>query len=202
MKKNAFVLLAMAILLSGCTGPSDQDYGQSVLSVAPIVFLVSMGFQYLFFRIWKRKWRALTMAWLPNLVFLILLIAVMMLAFLLRDIEFRETELLVLALVVFGASYLTVLFLITRIWLFFDHTRVFTWASILTLSLYILPAFPMVAGLTEETLIGDFALALWILPGSVLRLLFRDSMIANAGVVILFLILLVEAWFATRKEGL
>lgn len=142
------------------------------------------------------------MAWLPNLVFLILLIAVMMLAFLLRDIEFRETELLVLALVVFGASYLTVLFLITRIWLFFDHTRVFTWASILTLSLYILPAFPMVAGLTEETLIGDFALALWILPGSVLRLLFRDSMIANAGVVILFLILLVEAWFATRKEGL
>jgi hypothetical protein len=142
------------------------------------------------------------MAWLPNLVFLILLIAVMMLAFLLRDIEFRETELLVLALVVFGASYLTVLFLITRIWLFFDHARGFTWASILTLSLYILPAFPMVAGLTEDTGIGDLAVVLWVAPGSVLRLLFRDSIIANGGVVIVFLILLVEAWFATRKEGL
>jgi hypothetical protein len=201
MKRNSFFLLAMAISLTSCTGPSDQDYGLAVLSVAPIVFLVSIGFQYLFFRIWKRKWRTLTMSWLPNLVFLILLIAVMVLAFLLRDIEFRETELLVLALVMFGASYLTVLFLVTRIWLVFDHIRVFTWASILTLALYILPAFPMVAGLTEETWIGDFALALWILPGSVLRLLFRDSIIANAGVVILFLILLVEAWFATRKEG-
>ncbi len=202
MKRNAFLLLAMAILLTSCTGPSDQDYGQSVLSVAPIVFLVSIGFQYLFFRIWKRKCHTLTMAWLPNLVFLVLLIAVVVLAFLFRDIEFRETELLVLALVVFGASYLTVLFLVTRIWLFFDHDQVFTWASILTLALYILPAFPMVAGLTEETLIGDFALALWIIPGSVLGLFFRNSMIANAGVVILFLVLLVEAWFATRKEGL
>ncbi len=202
MKRNSFLLLAIAILLTSCTGPSDQDYGQSVLSVAPVVFLVSIGFQYLFFRIWKRKWHTLTMAWLPNLVFLVLLIAVMVLAFLLRDIEFRETELLVLALVVFGASYLTVLFLVTRMWLFFDRGQVFTWASILTLSLYILPAFPMVAGLTEETLLGDFALALWILPGSVLGLFFRNSMIANAGVVILFLVLLVEAWFATRKEGL
>ncbi len=202
MKRNAFLLLAMAISLTSCTGPSDQDVGQSVLSVAPVVFLVSIGFQYLFFRIWKRKWHTLTMAWLPNLVFLIFLIAVMMLAFLFRDIEFRETELLVLALVVFGASYLTVLFLITRIWLFFDHTRVFTWASILTLALYILPAFPMVAGLTEETGIGDLAVVLWVAPGSVLRLLFGDSMIANAGVVILFLVLLAEAWFATRKEGL
>jgi hypothetical protein len=202
MKRNSFLLLAMAILLSGCTGPSDQDYGQSVLSVAPIVFLVSMGFQYLFFRIWKRKWRALTMSWQPNLIFLILLIAVMVLVFLFRDIEFRETELLVLALVLFGASYLTVLFLVTRIWLVFDRSKVFTWASILTCALYILPAFPMVAGLTEETPIGDFALALWILPGSVLRLFFRDSIIANGGVVILFLVLLIEAWFATRKEGL
>jgi hypothetical protein len=202
MKRNSFLLLAMALLLTSCTGPSDQDYGQSVLSVAPIVFLVSIGFQYLFFRIWKRKWHTLTMAWLPNLVFFVCLIAFAMVAFLFRDIEFRKFELLSLVLVLFGTSYLTLLFLVTRIWLFFNHTRVFTWASILTLSLYILPAFPMVAGLTEDTGIGDLAVVLWVAPGSVLRLLFRDSIIANGGVVILFLILLVEVWFATRKEGL
>jgi hypothetical protein len=126
----------------------------------------------------------------------------MLLAFLFRDIEFRKTELLLLALLWFGASYLTVLFLVTRIWLVFDRTNVFTWASVLTLSLYIFPALPMVAGLTEGTIFSDLALAVWILPGSVLGLLFRDSIIANGGVVILFLALLVEAWFATRKEGL
>jgi hypothetical protein len=202
MKKNVFLLLAIALLLTSCNGPSDKDYGQSVLTAAPIVFLISLGFQYLFFRIWKRKWDTLAMSWLPNLIFLILLIVLMLLAFLFRDIEFRKTELLLLALLWFGASYLTVLFLVTRIWLVFDRTNVFTWASVLTLSLYIFPALPMVAGLTEGTIFSDLALAVWILPGSVLGLLFRDSIIANGGVVILFLALLVEAWFATRKEGL
>ena len=201
MKKNAFLLLAIALLLTSCTGPSDQDIGQSVLSVAPIVFLVSIGFQYLFFRIWKRKWVELTMSLPPNLIFLIFLIAFALLAFLFQDIEFRKTELLFLALFWFGTSYLTVLFLVTRIWLIFDHNRVFTWASVLTLALYILPAFPMVAGLTEGTPFGDFAFALWVLPGSILGSLFPDSILTNGSVVILFLVLLVEAWFTTRKKA-
>ena len=193
MNKKAFLFLAIALWLAGCTGPSDIEIGQSVLSATPIVFLVSMGFQYLFFRIWKRKWPELTMSFPPNLIFLIALVVL--------AIIFPNVELLPLALLWFGASCLKVLLLVTRIWLFFDHANAFTWATVLMLSLYILPAFPMVAGLTEGTGFGDFAFALWVLPGSILRFLFRDSILANGGAVILFLVLLVEAWFATRSKA-
>ena len=195
MKRSAFLFLVIVLLLTSCTGPSDEEIGQSVLSVAPIVFLVSIGFQYLFFRIWKRKWEELTMVWRPNLIFLIALIFMALL--------FRKMELFPLALVMFGTSYLVVLFLVTRIWLFFDHTNVFTWASVLTMALYLLPAFPMVAGVTEDTLFSDLILFLWILPGSILGPVLPSSDIGSSGVstAIVLLVLLVEAWFATRKKA-
>jgi hypothetical protein len=169
-----------------------KEIGQSVLTVTPLVFLISFGFQYLFFRLWKRKWPELTISWVPNLIFLIALI--------ISAIIFGKTKPLLLGglLIVFGLSYLTIYLLFMRIWLFFDHSRVFSWASILIMFLFLLPAFPMAAGQAEESPLVQYVLMVWFLPGS---LPFSGSNQSHPGLLpaLILIILLFEVWFRTRK---
>ena len=70
--KSILLFLFLAPPLAGCM--PVKEIGQSVLTVTPVVFLISFGFQYLFFRLWKRKWPEMTISWVPNLILLIALI--------------------------------------------------------------------------------------------------------------------------------
>ena len=67
-----FLVINTVLFLSGCAGPTDQEVGQAVLLVTPTVFLISLGFQYLFFRLWKLIFPQLTLSWLPNFIFYLL----------------------------------------------------------------------------------------------------------------------------------
>jgi hypothetical protein len=192
LKKNIPIFFLVLAMLAGCM--PVKEIGQSVITVTPVVFLISFGFQYLFFRLWKRKWPELTISWLPNLIFLIALI--------IFAIIFGNTKPLLLGglLIVFGLSYLTIYLLVLRIWLFFDHARVFTWASILILFIFLIPAFPMAAGLADQSPFVQYVLIVWFLPGS---LPFGASNMSHPGLLpaLIFLSLLFEVWFRTRRIG-
>ena len=77
MKKGViFLVINASLFLSGCVSLTDQEVGQAVLLVTPTVFIISLGFQYLFFRLWKLKFPQLTLSWLPNFIFYIFLLII------------------------------------------------------------------------------------------------------------------------------
>lgn len=188
--KKVVLYLVLIIALSGCSGPTQQEVGQSVLMTVPFVFLISMGFQYLFFRVWKRKWPEITMNWMPNLIFLIFLIISALSAKFFIDIDNSLTN------VIFplSLSYLPILFLFTRIWLFFDHTKAFTWASIVAMSLFISPAFPMAAEVSKDSnFFWQYTIWVWMMPAAI------PEDMPGAIPLTVFLVLIIEAWLKTRK---
>lgn len=189
LKRKLLFLLMFILCLTGCM---DKEIGQAVIGTAPIMFCVSIGFQYLFFCLWKRTWPDLIISLRPNIIFLLTLV---FLAFLF-SITLQNGTIILYALVYFGTSYLTVFFLVLRIWLFFNHTNAFTWASIATMLVYILPAFPMIAGITEGTSFSEIAILLWMLPGSLFLKNYPGVITA-----IVFMILLIEAWQRNNVEG-
>jgi hypothetical protein len=106
----------------------------------------------------------LTFSWLPNIIFYIILVAIARFfgdgnSYGFYDMYNVET------LVLFGTSFLAILFVVTRIGLTFIPSKIFTWASILIMSFYMLPAFPMIAGLTEGTSWSTLINNLWVFPG-------------------------------------
>src|SRR6266540_4302707 len=167
--KKAVVFLVIITLpfLSGCSGPSDKEAGQAVLLVTPTVFLISLGFQYLFFRLWKLIFPQLTLSWFPNFIFYIFLLFIAggfgkgnPFWFLTDD-----TGLAGLALIFFGPSFLTILFIIMRVWLTVKPSKVFTWVTIIVMSFYVLLAVPLATGLAEGSSFSEFVIRFWIIPG-------------------------------------
>lgn len=190
MKKSIFYL-ALIIALSGCSGPTQQEVGQSVLITVPFVFLISMGFQYLFFRLWKRKWPEITMNWMPSFIFLIFLIISALSAKFFISIDNNLSG----GIFVLSLSYLPVLFIFTRIWLFFNHTKAFTWASSIAFFLFISPAFPMAAEVTKDSpFFWQYTIWVWMMPAAI------PEDMPGAIALIVFLVLIIEAWLRTRKS--
>ena len=205
MKKlAAFLIISTVFFLVSCSGPSDKELGEAALVATPTVFLISLGFQYLFFRLWKVVLPELTLSWLPNLIFYV---GVLILAglvgngnpfwFLTDDFGWAG-----IVFIIFGPSFLTMVFIVMRIWLFVNPSNVFTWVSIAVMSFYVLLALPMVAGVTEGTHYVEFAGWFWAAPGTVL------SASSNYGwpgslTVLVFLILVVEVLIKirTRRKG-
>jgi hypothetical protein len=189
--KKIIVYLAIVFALSGCSGPTQQEIGQTVLTAVPFVFLISIAFQYLFFRLWKRKWPEITMNWMPNLIFLIFLIISALSAKFFIDIDNSLTS----GVFPLSLSYLPVLFIFTRIWLFLDHTKAFTWASIVAMFLFISPAFPMAAEVGKDSpLFWQYTIWVWMMPATI------PEDLPGAIALIVFLVLIIEAWFSTRKK--
>src|SRR6266498_3370093 len=146
--KNTMIFLGIGalLLLAGCSGPSDKEVGQAVLLVTPTVFLVSLGFQYLFF----------------------------------------------------GPSFLTILFIIMRVWLTVKPSKVFTWVTIIVMSFYVLLALPLATGLAEGSSFSEFVIRFWIIPG---MLPFWKNDFGWPGLLtaIVFLILLVEVLIRIKR---
>lgn len=194
MKKNVISLLVMAILLAGCSAPTDKEIGQSVLLITPTAFIISIGFQYLFFRLWKRKWPELTISWLPNVIFFVMLALLAVFFGNMEGFIFSST------LRIFGSSYLTILFIVTRIWLAFNPSKAFTWAAILTMSLFAIPIFPMISGITQGTaFFFPFVFYFWVFPGSALL---SGDYFENPGFLtaLVFFVLMLEVLIKTRKK--
>ena len=199
MKKALiFLIVSTLLLLSGCISPTDKEVGQAAISVTPIIFLLSLGFLYLFFRLWQRNYPQLTLSWIPNVLFFVslLIIAGIFGNWFLTD----DRGLNVLFLIIFGSSFLTVFFIVMRVWLVFHPPTVFTWVSVVIMSIYVLSTFPMIAGRTEGTSYSEYFAWLWIFPSTV----FLSS--PNYGwpgslPALVFIILLVEVLIRIRKHG-
>ena len=201
-KATFFFVIITSLLFSGCSGPSDKEIGQTVLLVTPTVYIISLGFQYLFFRLWKLKFPQLTLSWLPNFVFYIFLIIIAGIFGNGNPFWFLTDGwgMSYVVFIIFGSSFLTVLFIVTRIWLFFNPTKTFTWASILTMSFYILPAFPMIAGSTEGTSWSESIMVFWIFPGSAFFFSYNFGFLGDFTVLVFF-VLLLEVWVKTKKTN-
>ena len=201
MKKGIiFLVISTVLFFSGCSGPSDKEVGQVVLLATPTIFLISLGFQYLFFRLWKLIFPHLTLSWLPNFFFYIFLLIIAGILgngnpfWFLSD----ESGFAGIVFIILGASFLTVLFIVMRIWLALNPSKVFTWVSIGVMSFYVLLAFPMVAGLTEGTSYFSFAALFWMSPGTVL-FLSSDYGWPGSLTVLVFFILLVEVLIRIKR---
>jgi hypothetical protein len=203
MKKSIiFLVISTVLFLSSCSGPSDKEVGQAVLLATPTIFLISLAFQYLFFRLWKLIFPHLTLSWLPNLFFYIFLLILAGIVGNGNPFWFLTDEwgLAGIVFVIVGLSFLTVLFIVMRIWLALKPSKVFTWVSIAVMSFYVLLAFPMVAELTEGTSYFNFAALFWMSPGTVL-FLSEDYGWPGSLTVLVFLILLVEVLIRIRKSS-
>jgi hypothetical protein len=174
--------------------------GQAVLLVTPTVFLVSLGFQYLFFRLWKLIFPQLTLSWFPNFIFYIFLLIVAGIFgngnpfwFLTDDLGLAG-----LVFIFFGPSFLTILFIIMRIWLAVNPSKVFTWVTIIVMSFYILLALPLATGVAEGSSFSEIVIRFWILPGMIP---FWENDFGWPGLLttLVFLILLVEVLIRINK---
>ena len=191
MRRKILFFVTVSVMLTGCI--TDKEIGQSALMVMPAVFLVSLGFQYLFFRLWKQKWPDLAISWFPNFVFSIALVYI--------AIFFGRAEVTISFGCILGTSYLSILLILTRIWLLFNHSKTFTWASIVAMSLFILPAFPMVAGITKGTpFLNTYVLPLWGYAGG-WRLIGSSFETTGLITALIFFTLLIEVWLKTRKKA-
>jgi len=204
----AFTLVGLALLLSGC-GPTDEEAARAVMMVTPLVYLAGLGLMALMAFLWRKLKPELSLKWKPLLVGLILAIIIGALSFVGVTIEtpkdsgwFTSTtdgiegvmEWFWAALIFYGTSYLTLLLVCWRIWLWRRPATAFSWSWIPVNLLMLLPCLPMILGykFMGYKFISDFAEIIWIIPGYV-------------GLVTapLFIIALIEVWvrFRHRKAG-
>lgn len=175
------LLCAAAVQPIHC-GPSPQEVGQQVLIVAPLVFLLSLGVQWLLLRVWQRRWPDLVMRWRRNLS----VAAALLVPAGVSLVFAQRTSDLVLAVWLFGCSYGAVLLLATRFMISVDRRRAFSLPHLLPIALFIVPAAVLALGLGDA--LGKTAETLFIFPGM--------GGWATGG---LFVILIIEAWLRTRR---
>ena len=106
-----------------------------------------------------------------------------------------------LVFIIFGLSFLTVLFIIMRVWLSFHPSQVFTWVSIAVVSFYVLLAFPIATGLTEGSSFNEVVILFWILPGTLPFWWTNDFGWPGSLTALVFLILLVEVLIRIKKTS-
>jgi len=171
------------------------------MMVTPIVYLVGLGLMALMAFLWRKLKPNLSLKWKPLLVGLILALIIGSLSFVgvtkdsPKDAKlFTSTtdgiegvmEWSLAALILFGTSYLSLLLVCWRIWLWRRPATAFSWSWLPVCLLMLLPCLPMVLG---YSFISDVAVTIWILPG-------------YSGLVTapLFMIALIEVWVRFRHN--
>jgi hypothetical protein len=157
-----FLALFLCAHGPGSCGPTDEEAARAVMFAAPFAFLAGMALQRLLLWLW-RKHKPVTVRFKPALVALAVLVLGQIISFLGLGEDAYVSEWYIAALVLMGASYLTVLLLTWRIWFFFAPDTAFTWSF---LPVVILMLWPCPFMLFSTAADWDFAVVIfWIFPG-------------------------------------
>jgi hypothetical protein len=129
---------------------------------APFAFVAGMGLLRLLLWLWRKR-KPVTVRWKPALVVLGVLVLGQVISFLGLSDNAYVSEWYIAALVLMGASYLTVLLLTWRIWFFFSPDKAFTWSYLPAVVLMFWPCPFMLFSTAAD---WDFAVVIfWIFPG-------------------------------------
>ena len=162
--RHAIPFLALFLCAHGPSscGPTDEEAARAVMFAGPIVFLAGMGLLRLLLWLWRKR-KPVTVRWKPALVVLGVLVLGQIISFLGLSENAYVSEWYIAALVLMGASYLTVLLLTWRIWFFFAPDTAFTWSYLPPAALMFWPCPFMLFSTAAD---WDFAVVIfWIFPG-------------------------------------
>ena len=152
-------ILSFLFLAAGC-GPTPEQAGGVVLLVAPVAMVVAA--LLVRFLVWL--WRPAERLPLSSRPALIAALACLALG---AGAAFRIDglgEYFLIALALFGTSYLAIALVAWRIWMAFDRASASTWSFVPVASLLIAPALPLALGLAGEDFVDVVAIA-WVYPG-------------------------------------
>jgi hypothetical protein len=191
--RNLIVFATASLLLSGC-GPSDEESARAVMMATPIAYLAGMGIMALMLFLWRKLEPRLGINWRAVLLGLALacVIGVLSIVGVTND-EFPGVFAWVgVAIILYGTSYLSLLLVIWRIWLWGRPATAFTWAWAPVLFVMLAPCPLILLSNEHNPAMNRFAEAsfgLWAFPGF-------------AGIVTgpLLLLALIEVWVRIRQR--
>ena len=151
--------VAIAALSAGC-GPTSVEIGQAVLWAAPIITLVALGVASIYALLWRPLVGELRPAPRLGLVVVGVQLAIAMATFSVAEID---PELVMIAVLVVGASYLAIQVVAMRLMV---HRGRYGWAALVPwLVLYPPALFLLTRGESTGGEADDLALMVLILPG-------------------------------------
>ena len=204
--RNLIAFGTASLLLSGC-GPSDEEAARAVMMATPLVYLSGMGVMALMLFLWRELEPRLGINWRPVLLGLALacVIGLLSIVGVTTDPPAANSgdtttdgipgvfEWLGHSIFLYGASYLSLLLVSWRIWLWRRPATAFTWAwtPVLFVMMAPCPAMIMFGGEHSAAMrhFEEAALSLWVFPG-------------YAGMVTgpLLLLALIEVWVRIRRK--
>jgi len=196
-------------LLSGC-GPSEEEAARAVMMATPIVYLAGMGIMALMLFLWRKLEPRLGINWRPVLLGLALACVIGLLSIVGVTTDpppdtngdspwGRATTdgipgvvgWLGIAIIFYGTSYLALLLVSWRIWLWRRPATAFTWAWVPVLFVMLAPCATMImfSGNRSDAMrfFAEAVVGLWGFPGFM-------GMVT----VPLLLIALTEVWVRVR----
>jgi hypothetical protein len=146
-------------LVSAC-GPTPEQSGAAVLLVAP----VAIGVTALIVRLFVWLWRPVERLPISSRPALFAAAGGAVIGVPLALCVDGVGELLLIALALFGTSYLAIALVFWRIWLALDRASASTWSFVPVASLLVAPALPLALGLVGADF-ADFVSIVWVFPG-------------------------------------
>ena len=159
------LVLPLCAHMGGSCGPSNEEAARAVLFAAPFALLAGAGLLRFLLWLWRKRRPELDMKWKPSLVGLAVLGAGLVLSFLGIREGVNPFEWYPAALLGMGTSYLAVLLLTWRIWLWIHPRTAFTWSFLVPVVAMFWPC-PILL-LAGSPAWGDLMVVVWIIPGYV-----------------------------------
>jgi hypothetical protein len=176
------VAVAVALLAPGCQGPSDSQIACAVLVATPVVFVLATLVQLVLLAMWRRAGAEIVIDLRRQAFAVVPLVGVAIFG---GTQPRPATDLWVVAVFVYGASYLALLLVATRAWISLRPQHALIAPHIVPVVVLVVPAL-IAAGLEGSSSIGELSAML-------------DVVVGWFGVVpgLLLIALLIEAW--TRR---
>lgn len=162
MHEAFYSVFAFAVLLASCWTPTDQELGQSGLLAMPVVMFAGLAFHYLHFRLWKEVSPTEAITWRPSGVFFV--IGTFLVAGAGWQSLLDEGVYVGAAMIFGGVSYITILFIVTWVWILINPRNAFTWSPVAVMILIILPALLAAFSSSSYSSLQDLLLNIWTLP--------------------------------------
>jgi hypothetical protein len=154
------VLLVAPALLAGC-GPTSREAGQAILGAAPVFVAAGPGILSLLFLCWQGARPEVTMRRRPNVVPLGIALGASVVVIVAAP---DAREWIVPAMQLAGTSYLTLLLVTWRIWMFKEPRGAFAWSWVPAFALIWLSAAVM-AVVPDHPYDDGIVYFVWVMPG-------------------------------------